>query len=101
LIEGVSKNIPSYTSIFKMTAQPLNLPLELIDLIAQHLINNFAFASCASVNVLSRAVYKTTLKTLWTTMYWIPYQDGASYDRDEIERKWKVFKRSNGMKHVK
>jgi hypothetical protein len=84
-----------------MSSRSLDLPLELIDLIAHQLITDFAFATCASVNVLSKAVHSATIKTLWTTMCWIPYQDGAFYDEEEIETKWKVFKRSKGVKHVK
>jgi hypothetical protein len=84
-----------------MSARNLNLPFELVDLIAQQLINDLAFATCASVNVLSKAAHKVTLKTLWTTMYWTPYHNGMSYDKEEIERKWKVFKGSKGAKHIK
>jgi hypothetical protein len=84
-----------------MSAQSLKLPLELMDLIAQQLIDDLSFATCANVNVLSKAIHKATLKTLWTTMYWIPYQDGTSYDKAEVERKWKIFKGSKGAKHIK
>jgi hypothetical protein len=84
-----------------MSPRSLNLPLELVDLIARQLINDFAFGTCANLNVASKAVHKTTLKTLWTSMYWIPYPDGTSYNKDEIERRWNVFKKSKGVKHVK
>jgi hypothetical protein len=79
------------------------LPFELLNLIAQHLIDDKAFGTCASLNTTSHAVNDATLKTLWTYMLWMPSSgDGAcEWNVEEAEAKWAVFSASPGAKYIR
>jgi hypothetical protein len=76
------------------------LPYELFDTIAQHLIGDNAFWTCASLNETSHAVKDVTLKTLWTNMCWTGIGDSGVV-ADRIADKWETIKKSEGVQYVR
>lgn len=77
------------------------LPSEVLDIVAEHLIGDAAFATCAKLNVTSKAIHEATLRTLWTHMCFTAYHDSAKYNQKEIEDKWKVFRAARGAKYIR
>jgi hypothetical protein len=77
------------------------LPYELLDVIAQHLIGDNAFRTCANLNGTSQAVKDVTLKTLWMHMCWTGIGDSGVISEKEIEEKWEIIKKSEGAQHIK
>lgn len=55
---------------------PLQLPTELIVIIAEFLAGSFAYESLANLNVATRAIWEETLPVLYETVVW------------ETERRW-------------
>jgi hypothetical protein len=51
------------------------LPTEISALVADDLLSDFAFVSCANLNVVSRLVHCGTLPALLHTVDWIPKLD--------------------------
>jgi hypothetical protein len=84
-----------------MSPSTPKLTCELIAMVAQHLIADNAFSTCAALNVTSKKVREATLEVLWTNMYWTAYNDPARHDKKEVAAKWKVFKKSRGAKYIK
>jgi hypothetical protein len=84
-----------------MSATTPKLTCELITMVAKILIADDAMASCANLNLASKKVREATLEVLWTNMYWTAYHDPATYNKAEVEAKWKIFKKSRGAKYIK
>lgn len=84
-----------------MSTSGARLPCELVNIVAKHLVADNAFGTCANLKLVSKKVREATLEVLWTNMFWTAYHDPAAYDKEEIEAKWKVFKKSPGAKYIK
>ncbi|KAJ9108214.1 hypothetical protein QFC19_002461 [Naganishia cerealis] len=77
------------------------LPYEVLDVVAQYLVIDHAYGTCANLNSTSRAVKEATLKTLWTYMYWTAYQEHSKYNENEIKAKWDIYKASPGAQYIR
>lgn len=92
LLDLESANMSSASYIF---------PCEVLDIVAHHLVDSGAFASCANLNATSHAVYDTTLKTLWTFMFWMACHEPNRYSEKDVEEKWAVFEACPGAKRIR
>jgi hypothetical protein len=77
------------------------LPTDVLNIVAEHLIADDAFRTCANLNMASHAMYDVTLKTLWTFLCWAREFDLAEYSAVEIEAMWKIYEGSAGAKYIR
>lgn len=85
----------------KEATSSVRLPFEILDVVAQFLVSDDAYGTCANLNVASHAVYDATLKTLWTNMCWMADHGSDKYSVADIQAKWDIFSASPGVKYVK
>jgi hypothetical protein len=75
------------------------LPLDIIGVIAQHLVSADLHATCASLNVTSKLVQDETTATLWECVVY-RWNNGQSA-RKKSARKWKTVFGSESAKHIR
>jgi hypothetical protein len=64
-----------------LALKPLpDLPVEILAVIAEHLIGQHAFGTAASINILSKAVHRETLPVLYESFFFEHYKHLPYYE---------------------
>lgn len=69
------------------------LPIELLGIVAEHLIGQHAFGTAGSLNRTSRAVHHETLPVLYETVFLEHYQRLRHYERGGALSKGTMYTR--------